>query len=257
MAFDADRSREIFESSTDFTVGLEEEFALLDPDTLLLTDAFERLKQEADQDDVLADAVAGELIASEVEIRSGKGADFADALDRQHERRRRLFALAASRGVLLGASGTHPWSPWQDQRIIDTPHYRLVEDELQYVARRNVTFSNHVHVGVQGAERAIAVCDALRPVLPVLLAASANSPFVESTFSGLHSARTEIFTRMVPRCGVPDANGGWEEYERYVRFLYATRSRGRTSSAKTSRCAPSSSSRAYCRSAEFASGIER
>ena len=222
MAFDADRSREIFESSTDFTVGLEEEFALLDRDTLSLIDAFEGLKQEADQDDVLAHAAAGELIASEVEIRSGKGADFADALDRQHERRRRLFALAAARGVLLGATGTHPWSPWQDQRIIDTPHYRLVEDELQYVARRNNTFSNHAHVGVQGADRAVAVCDALRPVLPVLLAASANSPFVEGTFSGLHSARTEIFTRMFPRCGIPDHYGTWQAYAAYVDFLYRT-----------------------------------
>ncbi len=224
MAFDADRSREIFESSTDFTVGLEEEFALLDPETLSLTDAYEGLKREADQDDVLADAVAGELIASEVEIRSGKGRDFADALDRQHERRRRLFALVAARDLVLGATGTHPWSPWQDQRIIDTPHYRLVEEELQYVAWRNNTFSNHVHVGVRGTDRAVAVCDALRPVLPVLLAASANSPFAEATVSGLHSARTEIFTRMFPRCGIPDHYGSWEAYASYVDFLYRTNS---------------------------------
>ena len=224
MAFDADRSREIFESSTDFTVGLEEEFALLDPETLALTDAFEGLREEADQDDVLADAVAGELIASEVEIRSGKGSNFADALDRQHEGRRRLFALAAARDLLLGATGTHPWSPWQEQRIIDTPHYRLVEEELQYVAWRNNTFSNHVHVGVQGTDRAVAVCDALRPVLPVLLAASANSPFAEGRFSGLHSARTEIFTRMFPRCGIPDHYGSWKAYASYVDFLYRTNS---------------------------------
>ena len=224
MAFDADRSREIFESSTDFTVGLEEEFALLDPDTLSLIDAFEGLKEEADRDEVLAEAVAGELIASEVEIRSGKGADFADALERQHDRRRRLFALAASRSLLLGATGTHPWSPWQDQRIIDTPHYRLVADELQYVAWRNNTFSNHVHVGIRGPDRAVAVCDALRPVLPILLAVSANSPYAENTFTGLHSARTEIFTRMFPRCGIPDHYGSWEAYAWYVDFLYRTNS---------------------------------
>ena len=173
---------------------------------------------------MLADAVAGELIASEVEIRSGKGADFADALERQHERRRRLFALAASQGLLLGATGTHPWSPWQEQRIIDTPHYRLVEGELQYVAWRNNTFSNHVHVGIRGTDRAVAVCDALRPVLPVLLAASANSPWVENRFTGLHSARTEIFTRMFPRCGIPDHYGSWEAYASYVDFLYRTNS---------------------------------
>src|SRR5687768_3461801 len=153
MRFDRDHARDAFEDSTDFTVGLEEEFALLDPETLSLTPAFEELQQAAARDDVLADAVAGELIASEVEIRSGKGADFADALERQHERRRRLFALAASQGLALGATGTHPWSPWQDQPIIDTPHYRLVEDRLQYVAWRNNTFSIHAHVGVRGVER--------------------------------------------------------------------------------------------------------
>ena len=224
MAFDAQRSREIFEASTDFTVGLEEEFALLDPDTLALIDRFEDVQGEAARDDVLADAVAGELIASEVEIRSGKGADFADALERQHEHRRRLFALAESQGLKLGSTGTHPWSSWQDQRIIDTPHYRLVEGELQYVAWRNNTFSNHVHVGIRGTDRAVAVCDALRPVLPVLLAASANSPWVENTFTGLHSARTEIFTRMFPRCGIPDHYGDWDTYASYVDFLYRTNS---------------------------------
>jgi glutamate---cysteine ligase / carboxylate-amine ligase len=222
--FDADRSREIFESSTDFTVGLEEEFGLLERDTLSLVNRFDEVRAVAERDDVLAESVAGELIASEVEIRSGKGTDFADALERQHERRRRLFALVASQGLALGATGTHPWSPWQDQRIIDTPHYRLVEGELQYVAWRNNTFSNHVHVGIRGPDRAVAVCDALRPVLPVLLAASANSPWVENTFTGLHSARTEIFTRMFPRCGIPDHYGSWDAYTSYVDFLYRTNS---------------------------------
>ncbi len=224
MSFDPQHTREVFESSADFTVGLEEEFALLDPETLSMRNAFEDLKREADSDEVLTDALAGELIASEVEIRSGKGADFGDALERQHECRRRMFALASSQGLALGATGTHPWSPWQEQRIIDTPHYRIVEERLQYVAWRNNTFSNHVHVGIRGADRAVAVCDALRPVLPVLLAASANSSFVEGRFSGLHSTRTEIFTRMFPRCGVPDHYGSWDAYAQYVDFLFRTRS---------------------------------
>ena len=224
MIFDANGARDVFESSTDFTVGLEEEFALLDPETLSLKDAFEGLKAESERDEVLAGSVAGELIASEVEIRSGKGSDFGDALALQHERRRRLFALASSQDIALGATGTHPWSRWQDQRIIDTAHYRLVEDTLQYVAWRNNTFSNHVHVGVRGADRAVAVCDAMRPVLPLLLAASANSPFVEGLFSGLHSARTQVFTRMFPRCGIADHFGDWEAYAAYVDFLARTNS---------------------------------
>ena len=223
-SYDPHAARAVFESSTDFTIGLEEEFGLLDPDTLSLCNVFEEIRAEADNDELLRDSVAGELIASEVEIRSGKGEDFHDALERQHERRRRLFALAESRGIALGATGTHPWSPWQEQRIIDTPHYRLVEEKLKYVAWRNNTFSNHVHVGIRDADRAVAVCDALRPVLPVLLAASSNSPYVESRLSGLHSTRTEIFTRMFPRCGVPDHFGSWAAYASYVDFLVRTRS---------------------------------
>jgi glutamate---cysteine ligase / carboxylate-amine ligase len=222
--FDRDRARETFEVSTDFTVGLEEEFALLDPATLSLTNAFEGVKEASEADDALADSVAGELISSEIEIRSGRGDDFADALERQRERRRRLFALAADQRVALGATGLHPWSPWQEQRIIDTPHYRRVEEGLKYVAWRNNAFSIHVHVGMRGADRAVAVCDTVRPLLPTMLAASANSAFTEALFTGLHSARTQIFTRMFPRCGVPDFYGSWDSYADYVDMLFATRS---------------------------------
>src|SRR5829696_10233542 len=172
-------ARETFEASTDGTVGIEEEFALLDPDTLELVPRFEALRDAAQADPVLAESVAGELIQSEIEIRSGRGETFADAIDRQREARVRLFRLAAERGALLAATGTHPWSTWQEQQIIDTDHYRRVADGLQYVAWRNNTFSLHVHVGVRGADRAVRVCDRLRPVLPELLALSANSPFVD------------------------------------------------------------------------------
>jgi glutamate---cysteine ligase / carboxylate-amine ligase len=222
--FDPSKAREVFESSTDFTVGLEEEFGLLDPDTLSLVNRFEELYEAASRDELLADSVAGELIASEIEIRSGRGDDFADAIERQRARRRRLFAVAADLGMSLGATGLHPWSRWQDQRIIDTPHYRLVEESLKYVAWRNNTFSVHAHVGVNGPDRAVAVCDALRPVLPVLLAASANSAFAEGVFSGLHSTRSEIFTRMFPRCGVPDHFGGFDAYVDYVDVLFRVNS---------------------------------
>jgi glutamate---cysteine ligase / carboxylate-amine ligase len=224
MTLDLDKARQVFESSTDFTIGLEEEFSLLDPETLSLVNEFERFSAIALRDDLLADSVAGELISSEIEIRSGKGADFADAVYRQQERRHRLFDLAAREGLALGATGTHPWSPWQEQRIIDTPHYRRVEEGLKYVAWRNNTWSTHVHIGVRGPDRAVAVCDALRPLLPILLAASANSAWVEDRFSGLHSARTQIFTRSFPRCGVPDFFGDWKTYADYVSFLVRTNS---------------------------------
>jgi glutamate---cysteine ligase / carboxylate-amine ligase len=218
------RVREVFEASTDFTVGLEEEFAILDPRTLSLDHRFEELRDLAQDDPVLAESVAGELIRSEIEIRSGRGETFADAVARQREARSRLFALAGRNDALLGATGTHPWSPWQEQQIIDTDHYRRVEDNLQYVAWRNNTFSLHVHVGVRGAERAVRVCDRLRAVMPELLAISVNSPFLDGRHSGLHSARTQIFTKSFPRCGIPDAFGGWPAYAAYIDFLVRTRS---------------------------------
>ena len=111
-------------------------------------------------------SIAGELISSEIEIRSGRGADVDDARTRQAEARRRLFALARAHGVGLGATGTHPLSDYREQHIIDTEHYQRVEDGLKYVAWRNNTFSVHVHVGVRGADRAVRVCDRLRPILP-------------------------------------------------------------------------------------------
>jgi glutamate---cysteine ligase / carboxylate-amine ligase len=218
------RVREVFEASTDFTVGLEEEFAILDPRTLSLDQRFEELRAAAQDDPVLAESVAGELIKSEIEIRSGRGENFADAVAKQREARSRLFALAARQDALLGATGTHPWSPWQEQEIIDTEHYRRVQDALQYVAWRNNTFSLHVHVGVNGTERAVRVCDRLRAVMPELLAISANSPFLDGRHSGLHSARTQIFTKSFPRCGIPDAFGSWQAYADYIDFLVRTNS---------------------------------
>ena len=128
---DMARAREVFEASDDFTVGLEEEFAILDGGSLALEHRFGELHAAAQGDETLAIAVAGELIESEIEIRSGRGAGFADACARQREARTHLFRLAADHGLLLGATGTHPWSPWQEQRIIDTQHYRRVEDGLQ------------------------------------------------------------------------------------------------------------------------------
>jgi carboxylate-amine ligase len=217
-------ARETFEASTDGTVGIEEEFALIDPGTHMLVPRFELLRAAAQPDPVLAESIAGELISSEIEIRSGRGVDAEDARARQADRRRRLFTLAAANGVALGSTGTHPLSDYRDQHVIDTDHYHRVEDGLKYVAWRNNTFSMHVHVGVQGADRAVLVCDRLRPVLPMLLAISANSPYVDQMDSGLHTARTQTFTKSFPRCGVPDAFGSWQAWAEYVELLVRTES---------------------------------
>jgi carboxylate-amine ligase len=221
---DLDRAEETFAEASDFTVGLEEEFAILHPQTLELLPRFEELRAAGAGDPLLQEAVTGELISSEIEIISGAGSDLHDALARQRERRARLFALAAAQGVALGATGTHPWADYREQPIIDTEHYRRVEDELKYVAWRNNTFSLHIHMGVQGLDRAVRACDRLRPVLPLLLAISANSPYLDGRDSGLHSARTQSFTKSFPRCGIPDAFGGWQAYRRYIEFLIRTRS---------------------------------
>jgi len=214
-------AREGFEAGRDLTVAVEEEFAILDPSTHGLVNRFEEFA-EASVGTELEGHLVGELIASEVEVRTGRSETFAEAVAKMAERRRQLIELAGRLDASLCGTGTHPWSPWQEQRIIDTPHYRTNDELLRYVVWRNNSFGLHVHVGIRGADRAIAVTNALRSFLPELLAFSASSPFVEGVYTYLHSARTEIFTRMFPRCGVPDVYEDWDAYERYVRFLYDT-----------------------------------
>jgi glutamate---cysteine ligase / carboxylate-amine ligase len=214
-------AREAFEDAPDFTVAVEEEFAILDPETLSLINRFEEL-QAAAKDTELEEHLVGELIASEVEIRTGRCENFTEAAVRMGERRDQLLALADQLGVVLGGTGTHPWSPWQEQRIIDTPHYRENDEILRYVVWRNNSFGLHVHVGVNGPDRAVQVCDWLRHLLPEILALSASSPFHESVFTHLRSARTEIFTKFFPRCGIPDPYGDWQTFEDYVQVLFDT-----------------------------------
>jgi carboxylate-amine ligase len=222
---DLDRAVEIFAAASDLTVGLEEEFAILDPQSLDLAPRFEELRDAAAGDDpVLREHITGELISSEIEIISGAGVDLRDALRRQRERRRALFGLASARAAELGATGTHPWADYREQPVIDTEHYHRVEEGLKYVAWRNNTFSLHVHVGVRDIDRAVQVCDRMREVLPLLLAVSANSPFLDGRLAGLHSARTQTFTRSFPRCGVPYAFGGWPAFRRYIELLIRTNS---------------------------------
>ena len=222
MPIDLDSGRATFETATDFTVGLEEEFSVLDPVSLDMVPRYEELREAADRDPVLSRSVTGELLSSEIEITSGRGEDLRAAIEAQREHRRRLFALAADHGVALGSTGTHPWADYREQRIIDTEHYRRVEQGLRYVAWRNNTFSLHVHVGIRGPDRVVQVCDRLRPVLPLLLAISASSPFLDGRDSGLHSARSQTFTRSFPRCGVPDVIGSWAQFSAYLEFLIST-----------------------------------
>ena len=214
-------ARERFDAGTDFTVAVEEEFALLDPVSLDLVNRFEEV-QAAAAGTPAEHNLVGELIASEAEMKTGRLETFADVPATIADRRAQLAGLVEPLGLTLGATGSHPWANWKDQRIIDTPHYRRNDQLLRYVVWKNNTFGFHVHVGIKGADRTIRVATALRNWLPELLALSASSPFAEGVDTGLHSARTQIFTRFFPRCGVPDAFDSWADYENYVRFLYDT-----------------------------------
>ena len=213
-----------FAMSIDGTVGIEEEFAIVDPVSLDLVPRFESMRDAAAADPDLAMSVAGELIRSEIEIRSGRGEDIHEAQRYQREFRSKLFSIARSQELALAATGTHPWADYREQSIIDTDHYRRVEDDLRWVAWRNNTFSLHVHVGVRDADRAVKVCDRLRDVLPLLLAISSSSPFLEGRDSGLHSVRSQIFTKSFPRCGIPDHYGSWTAFQKYLQDLITVNS---------------------------------
>jgi carboxylate-amine ligase len=219
---DLDEVRARFESSADFTIGIEEEFAIVDPAVLDLEHRFEEMQAACLRDELLAPAVKGELIDTEIEIRSGRGESFADAADTQRARRERLFGIADEMGLALAAMGTHPWANYLDQHIIQTEHYQRLEGDLRWVAQRNNTWSLHVHVGIKGPDRAVAVSDRMRELLPPLLALSANSPFLDHRDTGLHSVRTEIFTRTFPRCGVHEPFGDWATYADFVQLLADT-----------------------------------
>ena len=185
-----------------------------------MTPGFETLRDTAPER--LRERIAGELLRSEIEVSTPRTLHFGQAARHLLLNRAELFAHADSQGFALGATGTHPFSDWHDQQIIDTPHYRVVEDRLKYVAWRNNTWAAHLHVGVRGLDRAIAVCDAMRTYLPHLLALSANSPFIEGVWTQLHSVRTQTFVRMFPRCGIPDVFRTWAAHRSFYEELIET-----------------------------------
>jgi glutamate---cysteine ligase / carboxylate-amine ligase len=209
--------RERFDASEDFTIGIEEEYQLLDPETLALTGRFEDMMAAAEGP--FLDRLAGELIASEIEYRTGKHYRFVDAARDLAQGRLDTIALAEGLGVDIGVTGVHPFSRWEDQRIIDTEHYRRVEAELGYAAWTNNTWSVHLHCGIRGADRAVQVSTVLRNILPELLALSANSAVFWGRPTRLHSTRTHVFTRNFPRCGIPDPFANFDEYAEFVRTL--------------------------------------
>ena len=159
-----------FEEAPDFTIGVEEEFAILEPERLNMIAGFERFDAATDDGAARGDGGRASLSAPRSRCAPAGASRFAEAAETMARRRVDLLDVADRLGYRLSAAGTHPFARWQDQEVIDTPHYHLVESTLRYVAWRNNTFGIHVHTGIRGADRAIAVSSALRSVLPELLA---------------------------------------------------------------------------------------
>jgi carboxylate-amine ligase len=198
-----------------YTVGIEEELMLVDAETLDTANSIE----------VMLDAMGGEsadvkpeLMESVVEIATKPCADMPEAARELPSLRRRVRAKAAEHGLTIGAAGTHPFAMLEDQRISQRQRYRDLVADLRFVARQELIFGAHVHVGIDGPDKAIYVTNGLRLHIPVLLALSANSPFWRADATGLLSTRTPIF-RAFPRVGIPPAYSDWEDYSRRVGFM--------------------------------------
>ena len=199
-----------------YTVGIEEELMILDPDSYALVNAI---------DDLLADSPEGEikpeLMESVLEISTKPCADMREAGTALRALRRQVREIADSKGLCIGSAGTHPVARWEDQRITAAPRYRDLVDELRFVARQELIFGLHVHIGLDDREKAIHVANGMRVHVPILLALSANSPYWRGDDSGLASTRMPIF-RAFPRVGIPPYYDGWDDYERRIAFMVDT-----------------------------------
>ena len=199
-----------------YTVGIEEELMILDPGSYALVNAI---------DDLLEDTPAGEikpeLMESVLEISTNPCADMREASAELRALRRQVRDIADKKGLTIGSSGTHPVAHWEDQRITAAPRYRDLVDALRFVARQELIFGLHVHIGLDDADKAIHVANGMRVHVPILLALSANSPYWRGDDSGLASTRMPIF-RAFPRVGIPPYYDGWEDYERRIAFMVET-----------------------------------
>jgi carboxylate-amine ligase len=199
---------------TPFSIGVEEELMIVDPaQGHALVNAIERLLGDAPVGEVKA-----ELMESVLEIATEPCRSTVQAGEQLHELRTHVAARAAEHGLSIASAGTHPYARWEDQRIAARDRYRDLVRELRFVARQELLFGLHVHVGIDDPDQAIHVADGMRVHLPILLALSSNSPFWRGDRTGLMSTRTSIF-RAFPRVGVPTAYGSWDRYERETDFM--------------------------------------
>jgi carboxylate-amine ligase len=201
---------------TPYTVGIEEELMLIDEETLELTQGIETILGDLGEE--FEERVKPELMQSVLEIATVPHASVAAAAEELRGLRETVRGAAERNGMLLAASGTHPTALWEDQLIVERPRYEELAAELGYIARQELIFGTHVHVGVTGPNKAVYVADGIRKHLPLLLALSANSPLWRGEVTGMMSSRTPVF-RAFPRVGIPPHYGSWEIYSRRVKVL--------------------------------------
>src|SRR3954449_1694905 len=196
-----------------YTVGIEEELMILDPDSYALVNAIDDLLENSPDGEIKP-----ELMESVLEISTNPCQDLREAGASLRALRRQVRDIADKKGLLIGSAGTHPLARWEDQRITAAPRYRDLVDALRFVARQEIIFGLHVHIGLDDPDKAIHVANGMRVHVPILLALSANSPFWRADLTGLASTRTPIF-RAFPRVGIPPAYRDWDHYEREIAFM--------------------------------------
>jgi len=201
---------------TPYTVGIEEELMLIDEETLELAQGIEAIRSDLGEE--FEGRVKPELMQSVLEIATVPHESVTDAAQELRSLRETVRGAAERNGMLVAASGTHPSALWEDQLIVEEPRYQELAAELGYIARRELIFGTHVHVGVTGPNKAIYIADGIRKHLPLLLALSANSPLWRGAVTGMMSSRTPVF-RAFPRVGIPPHYGSWEIYSRRVKLL--------------------------------------
>ncbi len=203
----------------EYTLGVEEEFQIIDPVTRELKSLITQLIEAHTPLDEIT--LQPELHQSVVEVATGICDDIQDVRREVIKNRRIASSIAERVGVKIGAASTHPFSRWEDQQISDKARYQQSVDEMQDAARGNLIFGLHVHVGIEDKELAIAVYNSARYFLPHLLALSCSSPFFNGRNTGLRSARTLVFRRL-PRTGIPERFNGYKEFEDFIETLVAT-----------------------------------
>jgi carboxylate-amine ligase len=202
------------------SIGIEEEYQTIDPET-------RDLRSHIDSEilskgkTLLAERVKPEMHASVVEIGTGVCRDIKEAKNEIREIRRHIITLARQNGLRLAAAGTHPFAQWREQEIYPDDRYRMIVEDMKMVARANLIFGLHVHIGVEDRETAIHIMNGARYFLPHLLALSTNSPFWLGMDTGLRSYRCKVFDKF-PRTNIPDLYGSWSEFENYVNLLIKT-----------------------------------